>query len=634
RLGWAWKEKYGHRIREQLKALGCSCDWERERFTLDEGLSNAVLEVFVRLYEEGYIYRGQRIINWCPRCRTSLSDLEVVHEEAEGRLYYIKYPLEGSQSQSQSQSQEAITIATTRPETMLADTAVAVHPEDERFKDLIGRTAILPLLGRKLPIVADPSVARDFGTGALKVTPAHDLTDFEIAQRHSLEAINIFNEDATTNEEAGPYKGLERFACRKRVLEDLKGEGLLVKEEPYTHSIGHCQRCHTVIEPRLSTQWFVRMEPLARPAIEAVRSGKIAFIPRRWEKIYFDWMENVEDWCISRQLWWGHRIPAWHCQDCQKITVGRAAPSRCAACGSERLEQDEDILDTWFSSALWPFSIMGWPQRTEELKYFYPTSLLVTGPDIIFFWVARMIVMGLHFMGEVPFEVVLFNPIVKDEKGRRMSKSLGTGVDPLELKEQYGMDALRFTLAASMTKGQDLKLSLRDVEGSRKFLNKIWNAARFSLGHLKDFSPPPAEPASLPLEDRWILSRLQGTIAQVRRCLEGYDFNQACSALYAFIWHDLCDWYLEVIKGRLYGEDGGDRSTAQAVLHRVLGDALKLLHPFVPFITEELWQHLPHRPSESVVIAPFPQAEARWRDPQSESEMAMLQELITAVRTL
>jgi valyl-tRNA synthetase len=625
---WEWKERYGHRIREQLKALGCSCDWERERFTLDEGLSEAVLEVFIRLYEEGLIYRGERIINWCPRCQTALSDIEVEHEETQGTLYYIKYPLEGSDG--------ALVIATTRPETMLADTAVAVHPQDERYKHLIGKTAVLPLIGRRLPIIADEAVDPKFGTGALKVTPGHDATDFEIGQRHGLKIINIFESDASTNENAGAYKGLERFVCRSRVIEDLKREGLLVKEEPYTHAVGHCQRCLTAIEPIVSKQWFVRMEELAKPAIEVVKRGEIVFIPERWTKIYFDWMENIKDWCISRQLWWGHRIPAWHCRGCGGVTVSREEPQVCSQCSSSDIYQDEDVLDTWFSSALWPFSIMGWPKETPELKYFYPTALLVTGPDIIFFWVARMIMMGLHFIGQIPFRAVLFNPIVKDEKGRRMSKSLGTGIDPLEMKEQYGMDALRFTLASSMTKGQDLKLSLDDVEGARKFLNKIWNATRFALMNLEGFSPEGLSLKDLPLklEDRWMLSRLARTIDTVRNHLDGYDFNVVGETLYEFFWHEFCDWYLELIKRRLSGEDALDERIAQYVLHLTLKEVLKLLHPLVPFITEELWQKLPTRDTESVMIAPFPCAEPEWVDEEAERAMETLQELISAVRTI
>jgi valyl-tRNA synthetase len=632
RLGWAWREKYGDRIRKQLKALGCSCDWERERFTLDEGFSRAVLEVFVRLYNEGSIYRGERLINWCPRCQTALSDLEVEYEELEGTLYHIKYPVEGSD--------EALVIATTRPETMLADTAVAVHPEDERYKRFVGKHVILPLMGRKIPIIADEAVDPEFGTGALKVTPGHDPTDFEIGERRGLEIISIFHPDGTCNENAGRYQGLDRFECRGRVVEDLKREGLLLKEEPYVHSVGHCQRCHTVVEPMISKQWFMRMRGLAAPAIEAVRSGIINFVPERWEKIYFNWMENIRDWCISRQLWWGHRIPAWHCRDCEGITVQLNEPEKCAHCGSADIHQDEDILDTWFSSALWPFGIMGWPEETEELHYFYPTSLLSTGPDIIFFWVARMIMMGLHFLGEIPFRDVYFHPIIVDERGQKMSKSKGNVIDPLEMKERFGIDALRFTLLSFVTKGQEMRLSIGDIEGSRKFLNKIWNATRFALMNLEDFRPQGPEldlrePLER-LEDRWMLSRLTRVIEGVRAHLESYDFNVAAKALYEFTWHELCDWYLELIKPRLLGQDPRDQQAAQHVLALALRETLKLLHPLVPFLTEELWQKLPEalRDAESAMIAPFPRPHESWLDEDAEREMGILQELITAIRTI
>jgi valyl-tRNA synthetase len=624
---WDWKEKYGHRIRAQLKAMGCSCDWERESFTLDERRSRAVIEVFVRLYEEGYIYRGERIINWCPRCQTALSDIEVEDEPSEGRLYHIAYPVDGAE--------EDIMIATTRPETLLADTAVAVHPKDKRYKKFLGKTAILPLLGRKIPIVADEVVDREFGTGALKVTPAHDAVDFEIAGRHSLEMISIFRADATTNENAGPYQDLDRYECRRRVLEDLQREGRLVKEEPYVYAIGHCQRCHTIVEPLLSQQWFMRMKELAKPAMEAVRKGRIEFIPERWAKVYFDWMENIRDWCLSRQLWWGHRIPAWHCGDCAEITVSRGAPKACSACSSQNIRQEEDVLDTWFSSQLWPFSVMGWPEQTPELKYFYPTSLLSTGPDIIFFWVARMIMMGLHFQKKIPFHTVLFHSIVKDEKGRRMSKSLGTGVDPLELKDPYGMDAVRFTLASSMTQGQDLTLSLADVEGARKFLNKIWNATRFALMNLEGFSTKGLTPSALPLrlEDRWMLSQLARTIDTVRAHLDRYEFDVVGNTLYHFVWHDFCDWYLELIKPRLT-EGSPDKKAAQYVLHLTLRETLKLLHPMIPFLTEELWQKLPETEAQSVMIAPFPRTERAWIDEEAERAMGVLQELIVSIRAI
>jgi len=628
KLGWAWKEKYGHYIREQLKALGCSCDWERERFTMDEGLSNAVKEAFIRLYEEGLIYRGERLINWCPRCLTSLSDLEVEHEEHEGQLYYVKYPLEDG---------KFIKVATTRPETMLGDTAVAVHPKDRRYKKLIGKTAILPLMGRKIPIISDEAVDPKFGTGAVKVTPAHDFVDFELGQRHKLAQINIFNKDATLNANAGPYAGLDRYMCRERVIEDLKALGLLEKVEKYTHPVGHCQRCHEIVEPLLSSQWFMRMEELAKPAIEAVKKGDIVFIPERWEKVYFDWMNNIKDWCISRQLWWGHRIPAWHCLDCKGITVSRDIPKECVACRSKNIAQDEDVLDTWFSSALWPFSIMGWPQQTPELEYFYPTRLLSTGPDIIFFWVARMIMMGLHFMKKIPFEKVFFHPIIVDEHGQKMSKSKGNVLDPLTLKDEYGMDAMRFALAGACSESQEMSFSKRDVEGARKFLNKIWNAARFAITNLEGFqSATPTSKLSLQLEDRWILSKLNKLIESTKAHLENYEFNLAAKELYNFVWHDFCDWYLEIIKPRLYTSvsSGPSKEAAQYVLLWALKDILKLLHPFMPFITEEIWQKLSPKEAESVMIARFPKPDTSLINPDAEQTMQKLQQLITAVRTI
>lgn len=626
KLGWAWKNRYGSKIREQLRALGCSCDWRRESFTLDEPRSRAVTEVFVRLYEEGFIYRGDKLINWCPRCQTVLSDLEVEREETEGQLYYIRYPL--------AEGEGFVTVATTRPETMLGDTGVAVHPDDERYQELIGKFVILPLLERKIPIIADAAVDKDFGTGAVKVTPGHDQTDFEIGQRHGLKVINIFNKDATTNENAGPYKNLDRFEVRQRVLEDLRARGFLERVEKHTHAVGHCQRCHTVIEPLISTQWFVRMKELAEPAIKVIESGEIQFIPERWVKVYFDWMCNIKDWPISRQLWWGHRIPAWHCADCKGITVARQAPTACSKCGSANIKQDEDVLDTWFSSALWPFSVMGWPEETPELKYFYPTQLLSTGHDIIFFWVARMIMMGLHFMKKIPFERVFFHPIIKDEHGQKMSKSKGNVIDPLQMKERYGMDALRLTLAALCAQGKEMRLSVQDIEGYKKFLNKLWNAARFSLMNLEGVQPSELPSQMRALEDRWILSRLSRVIMQTRESLDRYEFNHAAKGLYDFVWHDFCDWYLEMAKTRLYGSDLAAKAQAQSVLLTVLMDILKLLHPFIPFITEEIWQRLPQRESESVMIAQYPKAHPEWIDEQAEQTMQKLQALITAIRTI
>jgi len=624
KLGWAWKNRYGSRIREQLRALGCSCDWRRESFTLDEARSRAVTEVFVRLYEEGFIYRGDRLINWCPRCQTVLSDLEVEREETEGQLYYIRYPF--------AEGEGFVTVATTRPETMLGDTGIAVHPDDGRYQELIGKFVILPLLQRKIPIIADEVVDREFGTGAVKVTPGHDQTDFEIGRRHGLKIINIFNKDATTNENAGPYENLDRYEARQRVLEDLKAQGLLERVEKHTHAVGHCQRCHTAIEPLISTQWFVRMKELAEPAIKVIESGEIQFVPERWAKVYFEWMRNIRDWPISRQLWWGHRIPAWHCSNCRAITVARQAPSACSKCKSQDIKQDEDVLDTWFSSALWPLSVMGWPNETPELKYFYPTQLLSTGHDIIFFWVARMIMMGLHFMNKIPFERVFFHPIIKDEHGQKMSKSKGNVIDPLQMKEKYGMDALRLTLAALCAQGKEMRLSVQDIEGYKKFLNKLWNAARFSLMNLSGSSL--REAASSQLEDRWILSRLARAIVQTRGSLERYEFNQAAKGLYDFVWHDFCDWYLEMAKTRLYGSDSAAKAQAQQVLLFVLTDILKLLHPFIPFITEEIWQRLPQKPAESVMIAAYPQARPEWIDEQAEQTMQKLQALITAIRTI
>ncbi|MFN4218435.1 MAG: valine--tRNA ligase [Candidatus Bipolaricaulia bacterium] len=632
KLGWAWKNRYGSKIREQLRALGCSCDWRRESFTLDEVRSRAVTEVFVRLYEEGFIYRGDKLINWCPRCQTVLSDLEVEREETEGQLYYIRYPF--------AEGEGFVTVATTRPETMLGDTGVAVHPDDGRYQELIGKFVILPLLERRIPIIADEVVDKEFGTGAVKVTPGHDPTDFEIGRRHGLKIINIFSKDATTNEHAGPYKNLDRYEARSRVLEDLKAQGLLERVEKHTHAVGHCQRCHTVIEPLISTQWFVRMKELAEPAISVIESGEIQFIPERWTKVYFEWMRNIRDWPISRQLWWGHRIPAWHCLDCKGITVARQAPSACSQCNSTNIKQDEDVLDTWFSSALWPFSVMGWPEETPELKYFYPTQLLSTGHDIIFFWVARMIMMGLHFMKKIPFERVFFHPIIKDEHGQKMSKSKGNVIDPLQMKEKYGMDALRLTLAALCAQGKEMRLSVQDIEGYKKFLNKLWNAARFSLMHAARGLPyRPLEAGEgvqsrRSLEDRWILSRLTHTIMQTRTSLDRYEFNQAAKGLYDFVWHDFCDWYLEMAKVRLYGSDPAAKAQAQDVLLYVLTDILKLLHPFIPFITEEIWQRLPTRETESVMIAAYPQARPEWIDEQAEQTMQKLQALITAIRTI
>jgi len=616
---WEWKERYGGQIREQMRALGTSPDWRRERFTLDEGLSRAVREVFVRLYEENKIYRGERMINWCPRCQTALSDIEVIHYEEPGNLYTIRYPLAGPG--------EAIEIATTRPETMLGDTGIAVNPSDPAHAGLIGKIAILPLLGRELPIVASEEIDPLFGTGILKVTPGHDPVDFGIGQQHHLPSINILNTDGTLNENAASYAGLTVSEARKRIVKALQAAGLLVKVEPYPHSIGHCQRCDTPVEPLISKQWFVKMKELATPAIKAVDSNQVQFIPERWENVYFEWMENIKDWCISRQLWWGHQIPVWYCQSCGETVVSREDPTCCPRCESRKLVQDPDVLDTWFSSALFPFSVMGWPEKTPELEYFYPTSLLITGFDIIFFWVARMIMMGIHFIDKVPFRQVYITPLVEDEHGIKMSSSRGNIIDPLEVKKLYGMDALRFTLTQSSSKGRGMRVEVRNIEASRNFLNKIWNMARFVLINLDDERPQLPEHVS-ELEDRFLLSRLAETIQLVRNNIESYNFNLASEELYSFIWHDFCDWYLELAKVRLTLRKD---HTVKAVLYHVLKTTVKLLHPFVPFISEEIWRVLGEKPA-SVSITSFPKAAVR--DEDAEAEMAVFQEVVNAVRMI
>ncbi|MDP2970700.1 MAG: valine--tRNA ligase, partial [Deltaproteobacteria bacterium] len=547
---WKWKEQSGGTIINQLKKLGASCDWSRERFTMDEGLSEAVREVFVRLYQEGLIYRGHYIINWCPRCQTALSDLEVEHHEISGKLYHLRYPFR--------EGNRFVVVATTRPETVLGDTAVAVHPEDERYQGDIGRKVILPVLGREIPIIGDPYVDMEFGTGCLKITPAHDFNDFEIGLKHGLEQVKVIDEEGRMNEHAGPYQGLDRFVCRERIVEDFKQEGVLIKTEDYHHKVGHCYRCKTIVEPNLSLQWFVRTKPLAQPAIEAVRTGRTRIVPELWEKTYYEWMENIKDWCISRQIWWGHRIPAWYCEACGEVIVAKEEPRSCSKCGSNQLKQETDVLDTWFSSALWPFSTMGWPEETAELKVFYPTSVLVTGFDILFFWVARMTMMGLKFMGDVPFRDVYIHGLVRDEKGEKYSKTRGNVVDPLDLIDRFGADALRFTLAALTMPGSDLKLSESRTEGYRHFANKIWNASRFALMNLEALSPDAMaqthSPEEFSLPDRWIRGRLNETIRSVRKALDEYKFNEACHILYQFIWHEFCDWYLEMTKLYLYRE--------------------------------------------------------------------------------
>lgn len=595
---WEWKEKYGDTILKQLKKLGSSCDWSRLRFTLDEGLSKAVKEVFVRLYEKGLIYRGNYIVNWCPTCRTTLSDIEVEYEEETGKLYYFKYPFEDGDSY--------LTIATTRPETMLGDTAVAVNPNDARFKDYIGKNLILPIVGRAVPVIADSYVDMEFGTGAVKVTPAHDPNDFEMGIRHELPVISVMDEEGKMNENAGKFEGMDRFKCRKAIVEQLKSEGYLVKIEDLEHSVGHCYRCHSTVEPMVSKQWFVKMKPLAKPAIKVVEEGKVKFVPDRFRKIYINWLENIHDWCISRQLWWGHRIPAWYCKDCGKMSVSREKLKACPYCDSKNIEQDPDVLDTWFSSALWPFSTLGWPEKTEDLKYFYPTSVLVTGYDIIFFWIARMIFMSLEFMKEEPFENVVITGLVRDAQGRKMSKSLGNGIDPLEVIDKYGADTLRFTLSTGNTPGNDMRFHWDRVEASRNFANKIWNASRFVMMNLVDFDhEKDIDINGLSLKNKWVLSRLNDIIREVTEFLEKFEIGIAAQKLYDFFWSEFCDWYIEMAKNDLYGEDDKAKEQTQYVLWYVLGETLKLLHPFMPFITEEIWQHIPHK-GKSIMIADWP----------------------------
>ncbi|RMF56781.1 MAG: valine--tRNA ligase [Calditrichaeota bacterium] len=634
---WAWREERGGRIIEQLKKMGFSCDWSRERFTMDEGMSRAVLEVFVRLYNKGLIYRGKYIINWCPRCQTALSDEEVEHQEHAGNLWYINYPVAGEH--------RAITVATTRPETMLGDVAVAVHPQDKRYKDLIGKTATLPILGRELQIIGDEMVEREFGTGAVKVTPAHDPNDFLIAQRHQLQAINVMNEDATMNDNAGKFAGMDRLKARKHVLQELKKGGYLEKIEEHKHSVGHCYRCNTVIEPRLSEQWFVKMKPLAEPALKVVKEGKIKLHPARWTKVFTHWLENIHDWCISRQIWWGHRIPIYTCESCNEVMASVDPPASCQKCGAADLRQDPDVLDTWFSSQLWPFATLGWPDETPDLKYFYPTDTLVTGPDIIFFWVARMVMMGLEFMGEIPFRDVYFNGIIRDAQGRKMSKSLGNGIDPLEMVEKYSADAVRFSLLELSAEGQDINLAESSFEIGRNFSNKVWNAFRFLWMNLQeadlenahlDYIQEALKTEKLDLADRWLLSRYQKTVRRVTRSLEHFKLHEACEAVYTFFWREYCDWYLELIKPRLYSsEDSDGRQATVAVAVFVMKGILQLLHPVVPFITEEIWLKLRNRKNaESIMVSCWPVERRALIDEQVEKEMTVIQNVIGAIRNI
>jgi len=623
---WQWREKYGSAIINQLKRLGASCDWERERFTMDDGLSQAVRKVFVQLYDEGLIYRGNYIINWCHRCHTALADLEVEHEDHDGNLYHIRYPY--------ADGSGGIVVATTRPETMLGDTAVAVNPDDERYQNINATAVILPLMNREIPIIKDSYVDMTFGTGGLKITPAHDPNDFEIGARHNLASIKVISDNGDMTAEAGSYEGLDRFECRKAVVEDLKKQDLLVKIEPYQHSVGHCYRCKTVVEPNLSKQWFVRVKPLAQKAIAAVESGETKIIPEMWTNTYYDWMNNIRDWCVSRQIWWGHQIPAWTCDDCGEIMVAMEAPQTCRGCESSNLVQETDVLDTWFSSALWPFSTMGWPEETPLLKTFYPTSVLVTGFDILFFWVARMMMMGIHFMKDVPFKDVYVHALVRDEAGKKMSKSKGNVIDPLSVIDQYGTDAFRFTLAAFAAQGRDIKMSEKRVDGYRHFINKIWNAARFALMHI-DRGYEEIDLQNISLPDKWILSRLQKTTADVTAALDTYRFNEAAGAAYNFVWHEFCDWYLEAVKPALYDKKGPEAAEAtRAVLWRVLRDILVLLHPFIPFVTEEIWHHMPGTDGSIMVTAHPADAAETFEYPESEAEMALLMEVITGIRNV
>lgn len=622
---WEWKEQYGSTIINQLKKLGASCDWERERFTMDEGLSKAVRHVFVTLYEKDLIYRGKYLINWCPRCLTALSDLEVEHSEQEGKLYKVSYPFKDQDGD--------IVVMTTRPETILGDVAIAVHPRDERNSHLVGRTVIAPLTGREIPIIEDNMVDPEFGTGAVKITPAHDANDFLVGQRHNLEQIQVIDDKGIMNEQAGEFCGLDRFEARERIAERLEQEGRLLGIDDHANSVGHCYRCQTIIEPYLSEQWFVRTAPLAKVDVEAVKEGRIRFVPEQWENTYFQWMENIRDWCISRQLWWGHRIPAWYCQECGSVIVSAETPTACK-CGSTHLKQDEDVLDTWFSSALWPFSTMHWPEQTKELKKYYPTSVLVTGFDIIFFWVARMIMMGIEFMGDVPFKDVYIHALVRDEKGQKMSKSKGNVIDPLIIVEKHGADALRLTMAALALQGRDISLSNNRIETYRFFMNKLWNASRFALMNLEGATPQGCwDESQLRLHDRWILQRLDDVIQDETRLLEGYSFGEAARLMYDFVWGELCDWYLELAKPALRGDEGEARKNAsQQVLFHVFENVLKLLHPVVPFVTEELWHAFPFG-GDFINRAHWPTCADR-KDFASVESMLFLQRLIREMRNL
>ncbi len=620
---WQWKEEYGGAIINQLKKLGCSCDWERERFTMDEGCSEAVLEVFIRLYEKGYIYKGSRIINWCPVCKTSISDAEVEHEEQAGHFWHINYPV--------ADGSGYVEIATTRPETMLGDTAVAVNPEDERYRHLIGKTLKLPLTDREIPVIADPYVDREFGTGCVKITPAHDPNDFEVGRRHDLPEINIMNDDATICC-PGKYHSMDRYEARRAMVKDLEEQGLLVKVEDHTHNVGTHDRCGTTVEPLIKQQWFVKMEELAKPAVEAVKNGELTFVPERFDKIYLHWLENIRDWCISRQLWWGHRIPAYYCDECGEIVVAKEAPSVCPKCGCTHLTQDEDTLDTWFSSALWPFSTLGWPKQTEDLEYFYPTDVLVTGYDIIFFWVIRMVFSGYEQTGKSPFHHVLIHGLVRDSMGRKMSKSLGNGIDPLEIISEYGADALRLTLVTGNAPGNDMRFYMERVKSSRNFANKVWNASRFIMMNLEDQKVAEADPAALTAADRWILSRVNRLAKEVTSNMDSFELGIAVQKIYDFIWDEFCDWYIEMVKPRLWNREDTSREAALWTLKHVLIHALKMLHPYMPFITEEIFCNLSEE--ESIMISSWPEYREEWNFAAEEHAISMIKEAVRGIRNV
>lgn len=623
---WEWKEHYGSRIVEQLKKLGSSCDWSRERFTMDEGLSNAVAEVFVKLYQKGYIYKGERIINWCPSCNTSISDAEVNYEEQDGHFWHIRYPIKDSD--------EYVVIATTRPETMLGDTAIAIAPDDDRYEHLVGKSVVLPLCNREIPVVVDSYVEKDFGTGVVKITPAHDPNDFEVGRRHDLSVIRVMDDNAKMNENALEYRGMDRYEARKKIIEDLDKMGFLEKIEAHKHNVGVCYRCSTVIEPIISKQWFVKMEPLAKPANASVRDGKVKFVPDRFSKNYFSWMDNVKDWCISRQLWWGHRIPAYYCCDCDEMMVTKEKPIECSKCKSKNIRQEEDTLDTWFSSALWPFSTLGWPDVTEDYKYFYPTSVLVTGYDIIFFWVARMIFSAIEHTGKAPFSHVLIHGIVRDQEGRKMSKSLGNGVDPLEVIDKYGADALRCSLVIGNSTGSDIRYIPDKVEASRNFANKVWNASRFVIMNFKDdINFANVDRAKFTREDKWIISKMNDLIEDVTDNLEKFELGIALQKVYDFIWEEFCDWYIELVKPRLYDEKCDTRNEACFVLNNVLMNALKLLHPYMPFITEEIFMNLKHN-DESIMISEWPKSSKECEYREASEQVEFLKECIKGVRNI